>query len=489
LAEFSDGDYGAFVVFQERETQDPTEPGGATTTAGETAERDTMAATTADDDGSGILIDPDSGIPEDEQREILVQISGIYQRNRRSLSAGMEAGKRSRRRFKARKNGGLFLILVNVIAVLALAGGLFALNSVQTEADVRAREGTRVFNSMERTLIYEIRRETSALLLTTDEEIAILTALLVAVENQLYELLSGDEALAQEQMATEERLLGDRDYYRGRLAFLRGERSRILDESRSRELLLQAQREVRIQEAILQKQLEAAAREAAFLGQIEAPAQELTLQEQLSRIRGMVWPEAGRELVPGEALAEFDTARDELSRLAREQARIARVENQIAAFFEAAHRRVVEGRFAEAERTIRRDAGIPARPRFPGAQRHTGQEGSLPDGGRRAPNAVGRKPRYRRGAGCHPGDPGRRRGARRGGPVARRTAGRAGTRVATGGGCRDAAAVGTAGRASSRVATGGNRRGLATTGNPRRYVATRQGYRDKAAAGNRQAPG
>ena len=49
LAEFSDGDYGAFVVFQERETQDPTEPGGATATAsktvGETAERDTMAAT------------------------------------------------------------------------------------------------------------------------------------------------------------------------------------------------------------------------------------------------------------------------------------------------------------------------------------------------------------------------------------------------------------------------------------------------------------
>ena len=288
------------------------------------------------------FIDPNSGIPEDEQREILVQINGIHQRNRDALSSG----KGPRGRFKARKNGGLFPVLVNAFALAMLAGGLFVIYSLQTEADVSAREGTRVFNSMERALIYEIRRETNALLETTDDEIAILTALLNAVETQLRELLAPGEILTQEQLVTEERLVTDRDYYRERIAFLRGERSRILDESRSQELMLQAQRETRIQEALLQEQLEAAAREATFLGEIEALAQELMRQE---RVRDL------ERYLPGEAewtRTELDAAREELARLARDQARGARVNDQVAAFLETAHRQISERSFAEAELTV-----------------------------------------------------------------------------------------------------------------------------------------
>jgi len=109
-------------------------------------------------DNSGIVFDAKSGISEEEQREILAKIDNIAEKNRLSLSEG--EGKNKKTRFKAKKSGGRFPIIVNIIALAALAGGLIILVSMQGKTDALIRTGTRVYNSAERALIEEIRRET-----------------------------------------------------------------------------------------------------------------------------------------------------------------------------------------------------------------------------------------------------------------------------------------------------------------------------------------
>jgi len=238
--------------------------------------------------------------------EIRTLIDGIAEKNLRALSEniGTEDGEAlgSGRSFKARKNGGLFPILVNVFAALALAGGLLMLWSFQSEMNVQAREGTRVFNDVERALIEEIRRQTNAALAAQDLEINMLLSSLADIEAQLKALAIGGEALTPEQAAIRYRLLTEQEERRDALAEAREERSRILDAARS-------------QEATLRVQLTATA------------------------------TETGHE-------TDMDAARAELAELSREQAQTAVVESQIAGLFASVHRQVAESNFAEAGLTI-----------------------------------------------------------------------------------------------------------------------------------------
>jgi len=263
--------------------------------------------------GSEITIDSSSGISEEEQLEILVQINGIAEKNRRSLSAGTETAKGAKR-FKAKKNGGLFPVLVNILAIAALAGGFFALAAFQHEADIQAREGTRIFNTGERALIGEIRRETSALLAAKDMEINTILSSISDLETQMHELILGSEVLTLEQLAAQAELRIQQEERIAALAVARDERSRILDEARSRE-------------AVLQAQLEARTRELA------AATEEAELQRQ-------------------NVAYQLDAARYELARLSGEQAQAATVEAQMAAFFANIRRQTAENRIHEAEQTL-----------------------------------------------------------------------------------------------------------------------------------------
>ena len=236
-------------------------------------------------------------ISEEEKLEIRALIDDIAEQNLRALSAGAEAERK--KVFKARKNGGLFPILVNAFAALALAVGLFLLLAMQSEIDVQAREGTRAFSDVERALIEEIRRQTNAALAAQDREISLLLASLAEIEAQLEALAIGGEALTPEQEAVQQRLLAEQDERREALTTAREERSRILDAARS-------------QEATLRIQLAATdARDT-----------------------------------------DMDAARAELAELSREQAQAAAVESQIAGLFASVHRQVADGSFDDAGLTI-----------------------------------------------------------------------------------------------------------------------------------------
>ncbi|MCL2557285.1 MAG: hypothetical protein FWE09_02275 [Treponema sp.] len=249
------------------------------------------------------LIDSGAGISLEEQREILAQIDGIAEKNRQALSSGAKGA----RKIAAKKSGAFFPAMVNILAIVALGAGLFALYRFQDAADASAREGARVFNEVERALIEELRAETGALLAGKDREIAQILASLSEVETQLDELAAISGALTGAQNVRQERLLSEREAYRLQLEGAREERATMLESARLRE-------------AVLQAQMEARARDFALASE-----------------RGAI---------------ELDAARAELAALSRDQERAAVVEAQISGMIALAHAQIAEGDFDGAESAI-----------------------------------------------------------------------------------------------------------------------------------------
>ena len=271
-----------------------------------------------------IVFDPGCGIPEEEQREIFAQINNIAEKNRLSLSVaadGVAVKGKKKRRFKAKKSGGLFPVLVNAAAIAALAGGFFALYTFQGKTDAQVREGARVYNSAERALIEEIRKETSSRLEAKENEISLIASQLENVDAELRDLHSSAQDLTAEQRAAEDRLRAMREEYRAALANLQDERSVILEEARMRE-------------ASLQVQLDNRTRELA--------------------------------LVAEQSAAAIGVAQGELDRLSREQNQAAAVEAQMAAFFATLTARINENRLDEAAEIIVTMRGFLNTPAFMG---------------------------------------------------------------------------------------------------------------------------
>ena len=272
-----------------------------------------------------IMLDADCGISEEEQREILTQINSIAEKNRHFLSlaeGGVRGGKqRFKTSFKAKKKGSLFPILVNVFAVVVIAGGFFLLYSFQGKTDSQVREGTKVYNSAERTLIKEIRKETSSRIDAKENEISMMVSKLEEVDAELRDLYSNNQKLDAGQQYTETRLKSLQNEYRAALALLQDERSQILEDSRLREVNLQTQ-------------LENRTRELAAVTEQSAAAIEF-------------------------ALSEMET-------LSREQAQASAVEAQIGALFANLNSKISENKFDEASEIIKTMRAFLNTPAFQG---------------------------------------------------------------------------------------------------------------------------
>ena len=106
---------------------------------------------------SDIVFDSSSGIPIEEQKEILSEINGIAENRRRHLS--QSAGEETI--IKAKKSSSLFPLLVNIAALLLLCGGAWFLFYFNGKKDIQVRQGTAVYDLTERALIDEIRRDSA----------------------------------------------------------------------------------------------------------------------------------------------------------------------------------------------------------------------------------------------------------------------------------------------------------------------------------------
>jgi len=99
--------------------------------------------------------DTSSGIPVEEQKEILSKINGIAEKRRRHLSqlAGEETV------VKAKNNSAFFPLLVNAAALLILCGGAWFVFYFNGKKDIQVRQGTGIYDLTERALIDEIHGE------------------------------------------------------------------------------------------------------------------------------------------------------------------------------------------------------------------------------------------------------------------------------------------------------------------------------------------
>jgi len=104
-----------------------------------------------------VVFDASSGIPIEEQKEILSEINGITEKRRRHLS--QQAGEESI--VSAKKNSVFFPLLVNIAALLILCGGAWFIFYFNGKKDIQVRQGTGAFDLTERALIDEIRRDSA----------------------------------------------------------------------------------------------------------------------------------------------------------------------------------------------------------------------------------------------------------------------------------------------------------------------------------------
>jgi chromosome segregation ATPase len=187
-------------------------------------------------DNDEIKIDDKSGISVEEQKEILTQINGIAEKNRRSLSRSESQGEKTV--LNAKKSGVIFPLAVNIAALVILCAGASILILFNAGKDAQVRTGSAVYNLTEKALIEEIREETSQRIAAKDAEITLIISRLEEVDNQLSQFQSGD--LTAEQIAVRERLIAMQNPYREELSHLQEERAQILEESRAREAGIRA---------------------------------------------------------------------------------------------------------------------------------------------------------------------------------------------------------------------------------------------------------
>lgn len=318
---------------------------------------------------AGIVIDPKLGISEEEQREILAEINRITAKNRLSQDRdGPDTDNTGKKRakdrgsFKAQKKDSLFPALVNIAAVVLLAGGFFFLSSFQGKEEVKIREGDRIYNIAEQALIEEIRRETSFQLEAKEKEIAVMTDKLAGVDTELQELqdsvenmMNAKEAELRREMsnafATERQRLVEqnlseaaiaermRQFDAERIAGMNTElttyRQRLGAERADSEAALKSlQDEYRSSLSSLQNErsqlLEVArAREAALRTQLEAKTRELAA-------------------VTEQARASLDDARSELERLSSDQEKAAVIESQLGGYYAMVNDQIQKGLLDEA---------------------------------------------------------------------------------------------------------------------------------------------
>ncbi|MDR0641877.1 MAG: hypothetical protein LBG07_05385 [Treponema sp.] len=248
-----------------------------------------------DDD---IVFDSGSGISEAEQKGILEGIENAVRQNHRSLAGDKPV--------RAKKRA-LFPLLVNIAALLLLGAALVLFLRSQGEESAGPRRGAMLYNSTERALIREIRRETARELDAKEAEIDDFLAKLAGVDNELRELLSNNQELTAEQKVVEANLRRLQEEYTANISSLEDERSLILEASR--------------------------AREASLKAQLDERAAELAAQAERSR----------------EALS---SAQQEIDRLSSDQEKGAAIESQLSGLYVRAAAAINGGNLREASATL-----------------------------------------------------------------------------------------------------------------------------------------
>jgi chromosome segregation ATPase len=185
-----------------------------------------------------IVFDTSSGFSVEEQQEILNQINSL------TVEKGIVPAPGDLKT-EAKKKGVLFPLLVNIAAIILLAGGFLLLLFFHGQDEAGIRQGTSTLGLTERKLIQEIHEETKKRLSEKENEINGILSALSDAARESRELEASVDTLTEEQRLRAEQLKGIQEEYRNTLANLQTERTNILEDARLREADLRAQAEAR----------------------------------------------------------------------------------------------------------------------------------------------------------------------------------------------------------------------------------------------------
>jgi hypothetical protein len=184
-----------------------------------------------------IPLEDTAGISKEDQKEIQGEIDRIQQDSRIKVTPETMA-------IKAAKKGFVFPLLVNVFAVLLLAGGGFTLWYLFQRGETAAAGEAATITSAEGKLIEELKKESEAQLLQKNREINDIQSRLQDIDRQRQELQTNMDARVQAReeelrRSLEAALAAERDKLRGqgvseadisrRLQALEAEKSAAVD--------------------------------------------------------------------------------------------------------------------------------------------------------------------------------------------------------------------------------------------------------------------
>ncbi|HRZ89060.1 MAG TPA: hypothetical protein P5117_06195, partial [Spirochaetia bacterium] len=133
--------------------------------------------------GIDLTLQDSAGISKEDQQDILVHIDRVAQSSR--ILAGPDTWK-----VKPRKRGFAAPLLVNVLAVLVLAGGLYGLWKFFGAESSSQTVSVAAISTAEGKLLQEIRREAEGRILEKDREITAIQEKMAALDREKSQLLS-----------------------------------------------------------------------------------------------------------------------------------------------------------------------------------------------------------------------------------------------------------------------------------------------------------
>ncbi len=158
-----------------------------------------------------LAIGPEAGISPEDRRDVTERIEAVVRENRIRVTPELLA-------VGSGRSGALFPALVNVVAVVVLAGGL-ALGLIalrRSEADLAGAQGT--FKTAEGRLIAELRRQTDELLQSKDGEIQSIQQRLAGVRQERDQILKEiDDRVRQKEEELRKALVAEMDTERKRM--------------------------------------------------------------------------------------------------------------------------------------------------------------------------------------------------------------------------------------------------------------------------------
>lgn len=313
----------------------------------------------SESEAGGYSFDKSSGISREDQKEILLHIDKVAQSSR--ILAGPDTWK-----VKPKKHGIALPLIVNVVGLLVLAGGLFAIGKIVSPREEQATSSSAALSSAEGRLLQEIKREAEGRIQDKDREIATIQKRMASLDSEKEQLIAGADA----------RLKAKEDELRSLLKQeLEAERARLIATG-----LSEAQVQARLAEFEKRKsaeftiQFETFSRKAederlALQATIDQARDEYrktlsvaTLERQRiqdeSRIREQDLRSQLDEknkalLVEREKTAtSLSSAQAELTRLNEETARIKAVEDRLLGLYTATRQSLRDGRLDDATRSL-----------------------------------------------------------------------------------------------------------------------------------------